>query len=424
MKKILYVLHSGITGGTFLTNKDLMKHVESVFEIYLLSAENDFFRLYSYKNGNLRIIKDYSRHLKLNINFNGENKKYNHWNATEFHNSWYSFIYFDILQSFKIDIIHIRHLINHSFDLPYIAKKLNIPVILSMHDFYFLCPFYTLLDENNNYCKGCCSDNDKNCYVPMRSLNNINSKRVISSWRENVIKLFSNIDYFVTTSEFVKNLFLSFYTNRDILNDKNFIVIEHGRDFPILRDDLLEIPNIDKPIKILCVANHLNIMKGANLIKSIKKEDKYNNIEFHFLGNCHEGIENYGISHGTFERDLFYEKVEEIKPSFIGIFSIWPETFCHTLTEAWSCGIPVIGTDIGVIKDRILKSKGGWIFNRNNPADALKLILSLVKNIDDVNENSFLSIVENINQMNFKSTKEMSNEYLSIYNHVLKKEII
>ena len=421
MKKILYVLHSGITGGTFLTNKDLMKHVESEYEVYLLSAEKDFFRLYSYKKGNLNVLKDYPRHLKLNSTFNGKNNEYNHWNAVEFHNSWYSFIYFDILQNFEIDIIHIRHLINHSFDLPYIAKKLNIPIILSMHDFYFLCPFYTLLDENNKYCGGYCSDNDKNCYVPMPSLNNINSKKVISSWRENVLRLFSNIDYFITTSEFVKNLFLSFYKDKNILNSENFIVIEHGRDFPAIKKNLLEMPDINKPIKILCVANHLNIMKGANLVKRIKMEDKQNNLEFHFLGNCYDDLENYGIYHGIFERDLFYKKVEEIKPSFIGIFSIWPETFCHTLTEAWSCGIPVIGTDIGVVKDRILKNNGGWIFNRNNPNDAIKLILSLVNNINNVNDNSYLNIIDNINKMNLKSTKKMSEEYLSIYNYALKK---
>ena len=33
MKKILYVLHSGITGGTFLTNRDLMGNVEGEYEI-------------------------------------------------------------------------------------------------------------------------------------------------------------------------------------------------------------------------------------------------------------------------------------------------------------------------------------------------------------------------------------------------------
>ncbi len=414
MKKILYVLHSGVTGGTFLTNKDLMKNVVQSFEVYLLGAENDFFRLYKYIDDNLIIIKDYPRYLNLNVPLDGSNRDYNPWSAKEFHNSWLSFIYFDILDTYGIDLVHIRHLINHSFDLPQVAKKLNIPVVLSLHDFYFICPFYVLLDENNNYCGGSCNINGENCYCPMNSLRDIHSKSFIEEWRKNVLKMFKYVDYFITTSDFVKNLFLSIYPEKSIISDKNFDVIEHGRDFPKIKKSYFEIPSKNNPVKILCPANHLNIMKGSEIIKQIKKEDKNNLIEFHFLGNCHDDVEEYGIAHGTFERDEFFKKVEEIQPSFIGIFSIWPETFCHTLTEAWSCGIPVIGFNIGVIDDRISKSGGGWIININNPLDIFELIIYLIHN-----KNEYLHKVNLIKNFKLKSTGVMSKKYIGIYNFLL-----
>ena len=242
MKRILYVLHSGITGGTFLTNKDLMKHVEKEFDVYLLGAENDYLRLFKYSEDNLNLIKEYPRNIKSNVPIEGHytiNKK---WSAKDFHNSWLSYIYFDIMINYKIDIVHIRHLINHSFDLPQVAKKLNIPVVLSIHDFYFLCPFYTLLDENHEYCEAKCSDNQENCYCPMQSLSDINSKEIIPVWRKNVLEMFSYVDYFITTSEIVKDLFISIYTDRNIINNNNFKVIEHGRDFPKI--DKKHIKNI------------------------------------------------------------------------------------------------------------------------------------------------------------------------------------
>ena len=176
MKKILYVLHSGITGGTFLTNEDFMRNVQESYEIYLLTAENDDFKIYRYFKNELKFIRKYPRHLNINVSINDSKIELHEWNAKEFHNSWFSFIYFDILTKFDIDIIHIRHLINHSFDLPQVAKKLDIPVMLSIHDFYFICPFYVLLDENNQYCAGKCSDNNDNCYCPLYTLENINSK--------------------------------------------------------------------------------------------------------------------------------------------------------------------------------------------------------------------------------------------------------
>jgi len=417
MKRILYVLHSGVTGGTFLTNKDLMKNVESDYEVFLLGAERDSFNLYSFKDGDLKRVEKYPRSSTLSSEVNGSKSNFHRWNLKEFHNSWLTYIYFDILINYKIDIVHIRHLINHSFDLPQVARKLKIPVVLSMHDFYFICPFYVLLDENQKYCGGKCSDNDENCYMPMKSLDDVkSSKKFIPIWRENVLEMFSYIDMFVTTSNIVKDLFLDIYTDRNIINDENFFVIEHGRDFAPVNEDYFELPSLDKPIKILTFANNLNVMKGSQIIKNIKNHDKDDYIEFHFLGKIFDNLEEYGISHGTFERDEFYKKVKEIRPSFVGIFSIWPETFCHTLTEAWSCNIPVLGSNIGVIEDRIRKYDGGWIIDIYDSKKTYDMILNISRDKD-----AYYNVLNNIKNMKLKTTKEMSAEYLEIYEGLLNR---
>jgi len=397
IKRILYVLHSGTTGGTFLTNKDLMKNVENYYDVFLLTAEKDKLCVFNYFKKNLKLVKEYPRK--------------NSWSATNFHDSWLTYIYFDVLLNFKIDLIHIRHFINHSFDLPEVAKSLNIPVIVSIHDFYLICPYYVLLNENMEYCSGVCNHNEVNCYNSLSSLNDINSKELIPIWRQKVSELINYIDFFITTADFVKNLFLNIYPK---INPNFFKVIEHGRDFPKINKKLYEIPSDKKPIKILCPANYLNIMKGANIIKQIKMEDKNNLLEFHFLGNCRDDIENWGINHGVFERDEFHMKVNEIKPSFIGIFSIWPETFCHTLTESWSCGIPVLGSNIGVINDRILENNGGWIIDINNPKAAYELILSIAKS-----PKIYTDKLLDIRKISLKTTREMANEYLIIYKSYL-----
>jgi len=410
LKRILYVLHSGMSGGTFYTTLDLMKNLDKNYEILVLGAESDSLILYSFLNENLKLIKKYPRDFKLRKSRENSTIYINKWSAKEFHNSWATYVYFEILTKYHIDIIHIMHLINHSFDLPQVADKLNIPVILSIHDFYFLCPFYTLLDENNNYCNAKCNQNNKNCYVPWNILDDINSKEIIPKWRENVLKMFSYIDYFIAPSEIIKEIFFSIYTDRNIINDINFKIIEHGRDFPKISKTYFEIPSKEKPIKILCIANNLDVLKGSNVIKDIKKLDFDNLIEFHFLGNCEDNLSKYGIIHGKYKRNEFYEKVYEIKPSFIGIFSISPESFCHTLTESWSCYIPVIGSDIGVVKDRIIKNNGGWIIDINNPKKAYEYIINISKNLEE-----YKNIVENLKKMNLKTLKEMTQEYIEIY---------
>ena len=173
---------------------------------------------------------------------------------------------------------------------------------------------------------------------------------------------------------------------------------------------------MDNSIKILCLANNLDIMKGSEVIKNIKKEDKNNLLEFHFLGKCPGNLKNYGVEHGSYNREEFNDKILEIKPSFIGIFSIWPESYCHTLTESWSCGIPVIGSNVGVVKERIQKNNGGWIINITDSKKAYKFILDISRNLDEYNR-----IIDNLKQITFKSVSEMINEYIEIYTLVESK---
>ena len=399
-KNILYVIHSGTTGGTFNTNKDLMKNVEKKFNVYLLSADENYLILHIFKDNTLKIVKKFQRNAT--------------WSSKIFHDSWLTYVYYEILSSYKIDLLHIRHLIYHSFDLPQIAKKLKIPTVLSFHDFYFVCCNYLLLNEDNNYCKGCCSANDKNCELPWDIFDDIHFKTLLPTWRQEVSKMFKNIDFFVTTSTIVKDLFLSIYTDKNIINNDIFKVIEHGRDFPEINDIFYELPSPNNPIKILCPANNLNVTKGSEVIKKLKKIDKDNLIEFHFLGNCHDNIEKYGIAHGTFERDEFYKKAHDIKPSFVGVFSIWPETFCHTITESWSCGIPVIGSNIGVIEDRILKTGAGFTIELNDINNSYNEIIEF-KN----NSKKYQKLTENVSKVNLKTTVEMSDEYIEIYEYLL-----
>lgn len=398
-KNILYVIHSGTTGGTFNTNRDLMKNVENEFNVFLLGAEETL-NLYKYENGELKSIKEFVRNLD--------------WSSKTFHDNWLTYIYYEILTQYSIDLVHIRHLIYHSFDLPQIAKKLNIPVVLSFHDFYFICPNYLLLNEKNEYCGGKCSKSVKNCELPWDIFDDIHFKTMLPYWRKEVEKMFNYVDMFVTTSDIVKEIYLSVYSS-GLLNDNNFMVIEHGRDFPKLTEKYYEVPSNNKPLKILCPANNLNKTKGSDVIKSLKSIDENNLIEFHFLGNCGDSVNNCGISHGRYERDDFYKKVKEIKPSFIGVFSIWPETFCHTITEAWSCGIPVIGSNIGVIEDRILKNNGGLLIDLKNLEKSYKQIIKY----KTLQNNEYEELINNVSKIYLKTTKEMAKEYISIYRNLI-----
>lgn len=397
-KRILYVVHRG-GGGTQFTNKDLMKHVQNVLDCFILVSNAEEVILSRYKNNKFEVISTWKIKSK--------------WSAKNFYNDEFRNIYFNVLTALKIDIIHIRHLIQHTFDLPLIAEKLEIPVIFSFHDFYLICPSYNLLDDKNNYCAGNCTEGNEQCKIPMAILNDLPILRsFIPKWRMHVSNILSKASAFVTTSEIVKKIFISIYPQ---LSNEEFEVIEHGRDFRKINKTAAyyDEPSKNQPTKILFpgdIRNH----KGAEFIKQLKMEDKDSKLEFHFMGALNEDLMNCGIYHGHYKRNNFCRIVRKIKPSFIGIFSIWPETYCHTLSEAWSCGVPVLATKIGVLEERVNKNKGGWLLNYQNPTDAYEKILRIINSNDE-----YLNVVENVNKISFKSTEDMAKDYLKLYNKFL-----
>lgn len=419
-KRILYVIHEG-HGGTPHTNDDLMWHIQNEMDCYLLSSNTEEIVLWKYRGSNLKnyssktnpnqinseyiFHKEFQNNLKRIYSWKIESK----YSPKSFFNLEFRNIYFNVLTEFNIDIVHIRHLIKHTFDLPIVAHALGLPIVLSFHDFYFICPSHLLLDENNVYCDGICTEGYGQCFLGNANNDFPILKIYVKEWRSVIKEILDRCSAFVTTSEITKTLYCSIYPE---LSERDFRVIEHGRDLepPENSSEILEVPSSNKPIKILFPGN-INVAKGGELIKEIKNEDKTSRLEFHFMGALQSSLnlQQYGTYHGRYKRSDFCKIVKKVRPSFIGILSINPETYVHTLSEAWSCGIPVLATRIGVLEERIKKNGGGWLLDFD-ASSAYSEILRIANSPEE-----YIDVANEIKKITLKSTKEMSNEYLELY---------
>ena len=400
-KRMLYVLHEG-TGGTVKTNEDLMNFIErNNTEVYMLTSNTKQMKLYSFEKGDLQLLKTW------------ELKK--SWNIADFYVPEYADIYFDVIANLHIDLIHIRHLFKHSFDIVHIADTLNIPVILSFHDFYFICPTINLVNSDVKYCGGECRKCDTNCPMPS-SLISIDGQ--INNWTQNIWQkevsvLLEKVKAFVTTSDYTKETYLKIYPS---IKNK-FFVIEHGRNFEYDRAYRGQAPadHKDKKIVIL-LAGNLSVNKGSEYITQLIKADKEHILEFHSIGACgnvNATFDKAVIKHGKYVREEFDKLIAQIKPAYVGVFSIWPETYCHIVTEAWSCGIPCIVSDIGTLKERALKNGGCVRADLSDPKKAYRNILDISFS-DEYNQ-----LCEQVQNADIHSIERMGTEYAALYHKVL-----
>ncbi len=415
-KNILYVIHEG-KGGTLYTSVDLMKHIHKQMNVYIITAGREEIKLFKYTS--LKLTSD-----SLDDEFKEQFHELSSWrikggySVADRENKLFKVIYFHVLRKLHIDIVHIRHMIRHSLDMPRVANSMGIPVILSFHDFYYVCPAHNLIDETGTYCAGHCTplvneDPIKGQCNIIMGLNAPLLKKFIGTWRENVSDMMENVSAFITTSPSAYDIYTEFYPE---LEATDFSIIEHGRDLetPDSVDDILPEFKPGEKIRIV-VPGNININKGAFFIKELMKYDVDDKLELHFLGVVPKEfhLDDVGVDHGPYKRSEYNKLVHEIDPHFIGLFSIWPETYCHTLSESWTCGLPVIAIDKGALGERIRENGGGYLIS-DDPKQAYEDIMEIISDHD-----KYLEVAHQIPDIKFKTTEKMAEEYMKIYKRYL-----
>lgn len=361
--RIAFVL-STREGGIPETNRDLMAALYEIYEPWVITSNSAIIDLYAYH-------PDGDRHIE-------RTPLQQHVSPQSLESSSYNTVIIDILERYGFSLVHIRHMGWHAYSLPALCKQMNVPVLMSLHDYYTVCPSIKLLDDQNRHCGGQCSDTTGECKVelwPQTEFPKLKNDSV-HHWRTRFDEALSHCDGFVTTSETARTILRAAHPS---LLQSDFRLIEHGRDFPADTVQNTPWPTNDEPLKIL-VPGGISPAKGANIINSLIALNTDGALAFHILGNGWyiDKQSPHVFDHGAYQRDDFAMHVKTIRPHIGAVFSIWAETYCHTLTEMWACGLPVAGLNIGAVGERISAQGCGWLFPTDaNPSDIYAKLLQI-----------------------------------------------
>lgn len=344
LPRALFVI-STTTGGTPQTNGDLMSALADRYDAFLLRCNASMIEFSRIVEGRHELVDQ----VRLE----------NSIKAVPHTSDEYDAFVQQLITDHAIEIVHIRHIAWHSLNLVSLCRKLGVPVVFSFHDFYTVCPTIKLLDDQLRFCGGRCTGSLGECkpelwrdptLLPLKH----NS---IKHWQESMGEMLSYGDYFVTTSPGAKEIVQKTYPN---VADDRFEVIPHGRDL-VMEDRRRSVARQPgEPLRIL-VPGNISDPKGAQVIARLAEIDRGHHFQFHILGATTLQPRPGIVMHGSYEREEFSRRVEPISPDIGAIFSIWPETYCHTLTEMWAAGLPVVGFDIGAVGERLRQHGGGWL---------------------------------------------------------------
>ena len=323
----------------------------SVFEAECTLLENHGHQIIPYTKDNHQ-INEISSKISLALN--------THWSTQSYKELK------TIIEKEKPDIAHFHNtfpLISPS--AYYACQEMGVPVVQTLHNYRLMCPAAIFL-RNGNICEDCMGKNFAfpgilhKCYRDSRvqtaiSASTVLFHRIIRTWH-------NQIDRFIALTEFAANKFIEggipaekLAIKPNFIDNQNIVQTEPS-DYCIFIGRLSPEKGINQLIQVWknFPDQKLKIIGSGpleNELKKLVRDYQLDNVEF--VGAV---------------------KIEEVlKLLSYAQFLILPtqvyETFGRVIIEAYSCGKPVLASQIGAIEELILDGKTGLLFDPTNLED-------------------------------------------------------
>ncbi|MBQ6897331.1 MAG: glycosyltransferase [Oscillospiraceae bacterium] len=399
-KNILYLVQSDFRegaddniGGTQLHVKDMTEVMREKYNIFVAARNREYLDFTAY-------TKDKEFTFRFYI---GKSPEY-----TEFRSKKFAELYGKLLDAFRIDMVHIHHTKNLTLEMFYQAKQRNIPLMVTLHDYYTLCPQLIMIDSEGKLCTGSCDDD--RCRKCQKKAGKVwEGINYASIWRKEHEQALANADVIFTPSENAKRVVGIYYPS--II--EKITVVPHG----IRQFELSEYSESDG-LNVAFIGG-ISEVKGSYTCYQLIKNSP-NDINWHLFGiagNSELAMlekKNY-IKTGPYQREELPGLISKYKIDVVCILPLCSETFCYTLSEALMCKVPVIGTDVGALGERLKEYGCGWVVSAENTFEETMAVISRIKYKGE----EYRAIKEKAENFYVRNLYDMKADYEAVYDNML-----
>ncbi len=342
-----------------------------------------------------------------------------------------------VLNEIQPNIVHIQELAGLPSSFIDIIKEKNIPVAMTLPDYFLLCPTLKLFDFTGNTCMD--ENIGEKCIVCCQNApnkNNLIKQTIIyelKKWHfygilKNLYKIVKtkkgDSSFFpkINSKKMDQALSQKFQKRRDVnierLNKVSLLIARSHKVEEIYRRilgggtriitlrptvrhiDYIQsrtISNVSFPINFAVLNGCASIAKGSKLVlesmKLLTEKGLDRFFKLHIFGGLSTEIRNEILSfdnviyHGPYNVNELNMILDEIEVGIIP--SVWEEVYGYVGLEFLAKGIPIIGNKKGGIVDYTIDGFTGWI-NQNSDAEGLVNIMT-----DIINNPSQISCLNN-----------------------------
>jgi glycosyltransferase involved in cell wall biosynthesis len=283
------------------------------------------------------------------------------------------------------------------------AKSQGVPAVVTLTDFWFLCPRITMLRSNGRTCSlpldvamcARCLGEAKRLYhilgrIAPRLMRAFWEKRLgriaqIRARMDFLQRMLGHVDVIISPSQFLRDIFVEAGTAPE-----QIVFSRQGQSFPHLTSEILKKPP----------ASHLRLgyvgqiapHKGVHILFEAAQQLPRASLRVKAYGNV-ESFPNYTqqLRHiarrdsrldlaGVYERTELSQVFQELDA--VVVPSVWHENSPNAILEAFGHRTPVIASDLGGMAELVDHEKNGLLFSPGDAGNLAEQIQRLTKTPD------------------------------------------
>ena len=263
-----------------------------------------------------------------------------------------------VLRGFRPDVVHVHNTFPlMSPAIYWVANRLRVPVVQTLHNFRLLCPSALFLREGK-VCEDCLGrlpwrGATRACYRGSRPASAalagmLTAHRLAGTWRNKVTR-------YIALNEFCRDKFVTGGLPAErIVVKPNFVELEPPAERDRSGFVFVGRLSAEKGVEVLLDGLARAGGLGLKVIGSGPEVSRFEG---------RDGVEMLG----SLERK---DVCAQMSGALALVFpSIWYETFGLVIVEAFASGTPIIGSRLGVVPDLVEDGVTGLLFNPGDASD-------------------------------------------------------
>ena len=261
----------------------------------------------------------------------------------------------DFIKSLGIMRLHFHHIIGMNRQILQLPQDLHLPYDFTLHDYYPVCPQYTLTLKDGRYCgepdvAGCNA-----CLAERPALWGLD----IVTWRESLGNLLTNADRVIVASQDMETRL------RRYVPAAHYVRLSHPE--PVLAVPVLHASPCGE-LKIL-VLGRLTPIKGLHRLEACAMDARLRSLPLFFrvIGHADRVVRqepeiplSFSGPYNDAELPLL---IGRERPDVIFFPTQCPETYSYTLSYALVTGLPIVAPHLGAFSERLANYPHAWLLD-------------------------------------------------------------